>query len=242
MKNLVVTTFLNNLKGNKLLNRCCSSVERQLVDDIFHIVIIDNCQGVMGDIESFKRDGYSRLVIYRLGHNGALNNIIYALGFYTLKLDAIVSIVDGDDQLKPYALKNINAIYKSNLNIIISSGGYVCESRKPARFDRDWDGYDLRKNIWGASHLRSFKYKLFQMVPEEYFKRQGEYFKTCADLALMWPMMELAGVDRYKHIDIPTYIYNDLNPENDHKVNRQQQIDDEKYIRDMYPLQRLDQI
>jgi len=37
----------------------------------------------------------------------------------------------------------------------------------------------------------------------------GSYYKGATDLAVMYPMIEMAGIDRIKFIDDILYVYND---------------------------------
>jgi hypothetical protein len=243
MRNIVITTYLWDEKGsNNLLKRCIKSVEYQAgsVEMLTHVVVIDQCTG--NDIRSCAEKSYERFIINRPERNGALANIIFGARNISIGSDDLISIIDGDDQLMKGALKSLNLLYKARPKALISSGGYVCESGAAPRFDIPWEGQDLRKTKWGASHLRSFKVKLYWKVPEEHFKRDDKYFMTCADLALMWPMIEIAGLDRYIHNKLPMYIYNDQNPQSDHRIHKDQQKTDEKYIRSMYPFKRKEKI
>jgi hypothetical protein len=39
------------------------------------------------------------------------------------------------------------------------------------------------------------------------------------DLAFMWPMLEMSGLDHFRFIEDVLYVYNETNPLNEHKVS-----------------------
>ena len=45
------------------------------------------------------------------------------------------------------------------------------------------------------------------------------YWSVAGDLAFMWPMIEMSGLEHFKFIDEVLYVYNESNPINDHKVD-----------------------
>lgn len=226
MNHFVVTC---SLKGQEnLLERCKSSV----IDNSLHIKTVIRHIVKVDPIEESKR----KYTLY---------NIINALSpdYYRIGDDDLIHIVDGDDYIFPDALKKREMFFRSNPKYLLAYGGYRCESGARAKFQVQWNGQDLRKNYWLSSHMRTFKYRLWKKVPHSLFLDQKvEYFKTCADMATMWPMMEIAGPDRCKCLTQTCYIYNDLSPLNDHKVRREQQIKDEKYLRSLSPLKRIENI
>ena len=88
---------------------------------------------------------------------------------------------------------------------------------------------------WRASHLRSFKYKIAkQLVKEDLTDENGEYYQMAWDHAIMFPLMEMA-CERVKFVEDILYVYNDTNPLNVHKVDRQGQIDIAEKIRLGHP-------
>ena len=60
----------------------------------------------------------------------------------------------------------------------------------------------------------------------------GEYFKVASDASYIYPLLELCGKNHVKFIDDILYVYNDLNPINDMKINTIEQLKTSKYIRD----------
>ena len=68
--------------------------------------------------------------------------------------------------------------------------------------------------------MRTWKSWLWKKIKEEDLKdSEGNYWSVAGDLSFMFPMFEMSGKNHYKHIPEITYIYNETNPLNDHKVN-----------------------
>jgi hypothetical protein len=94
------------------------------------------------------------------------------------------------------------------------SNGFQGFSTPPASFN------NIRKQSFTLSHLRTWKSWLWKKIKEEDLKdSEGNYWSVAGDLAFMFPMFEMSGRFHYKHIPEITYVYNETNPLNDHKVN-----------------------
>ena len=53
------------------------------------------------------------------------------------------------------------------------------------------------------------RYKVWKAIPkEDFLNEKGETFKTCGDVAIMIPAIEIAGQNRSKFIKEPLYVYN----------------------------------
>jgi len=128
--------------------------------------------------------------------------------------------VDGDDMLPDSnVLTRINEVYKDK-NVWMTSGSFKYStgangfSSPPLNFD------NIRKQGFTLSHLRTWKAWLWNKIKEEDLKdSEGNYWGVAGDLAFMFPMFEMSGEKHYTHIPTITYIYNENNPLNDHKVN-----------------------
>ena len=66
------------------------------------------------------------------------------------------------------------------------------------------------------SHLRTFYAGLFHKIKKDDLLFKGDFFSVTYDLAIMFPMVEMA---RLHHRYIPDILveYNGMNPINDHK-------------------------
>jgi hypothetical protein len=158
----------------------------------------------------------------------------------------VIVCIDADDWLiDEDTFRIIHDAYEENPNLLLTYGSYVnLSSNKRGKFCGEYlPDESFRTSPWRGSHLKTFKYKLWQALPKTQLQwDNGEWFKCCADRAMMIPMMELAGHDRIKYIDMLLYCYNDLNPESVWKTNRELSLKTRDFIAARSPLQRLETI
>ena len=67
--------------------------------------------------------------------------------------------------------------------------------------------------------------------PNDFLDKNGQYFSVAWDLAIMFPMLEMAG-NRQEFIKDILYFYNDENPISDYKIRRKEQKLAAKEIRE----------
>ena len=142
--------------------------------------------------------------------------------------------VDGDDWLpNANVLTQINDIYE-NQNVWITNGSFRYSNGQMGFSSRQKITENLRNEQMTCSHLRTWRTFLWRAIKEEDLKDEtGEYWKVTGDLAFMFPMLEMAGDEHYFFINYVTYIYNEENPLNDHKVNMPMVSDIANRIRKM---------
>lgn len=163
--------------------------------------------------------------IFNNKRKGALFNIVNAIRHSNCEDEDVIVTLDGDDWL--YDDKVLNKVRNEYVkgDILLTYGQYISfPSKTPghckAYHPRIIKNRAYRKDEWRMSHLRTFKYKLFSRIKESDFidPRKNRYFEMAWDLALMFPMAEMAG-HRIKFISDYLYVYNRQNPINDDKVN-----------------------
>lgn len=168
--------------------------------------------------------------------NFALKNICEAIEASSPEDEDIIVLLDGDDWLaNESVLDCLDKHYDSNT--LLTYGTYVeyPQMKLPDNLS-DYSEYVknnnlYRKDIWRASHLRTFKYKLWKNIKKEDLKDlNGEYYKMAWDLAIMFPMLEMSN-GRFKYVKDILYCYNMSNPLNDHKVDHRLQQSLDKQIR-----------
>ncbi len=136
----------------------------------------------------------------------------------------IVVIVDGDDRLAHNAvLHRLNSMY-ADPSVWITFGQYISEPGGHIGYSRAIpfsvvEHNRIRSHQPQPSHLRTFYARLFKNIEKEDLLYQGEFFSMTYDLAMMMPMMEMAGW-HHKYISEILYIYNDANPISDHRVDK----------------------
>jgi hypothetical protein len=199
-------------------------------------------EGFINNVKVHRWDRHGRHYALKNIHDGLnmLNTI------YELKDNDLIILVDGDDELySPTVISRVVKIY-NQYKCWLTHGSYVNKSEvlkygsesKLHRGDyRNCEEY--RKLPWRASHLKTFLFGLYQSIDKEDFKRDGEWLQTCSDLALMFPMLEMAGKEKIKNIEEPLYIYNDMSELNDHKVSPFEQIGTDKWLRAQKPYKKI---
>ena len=161
------------------------------------------------------------------------------------KQEDIIVNLDGDDWLaSKQVLSSLNEVYNRE-KCLMTYGSYVSmTNKKRGKFSRQIPKHvieqnDYRNYVWCSSHLRTYKFSLWNKIKkEDFLDDDGYFYKMSGDLALMFPLLELSG-DKSRYIEDILYVYNDTNPLNEHKVNHSEQLRIEKRIRS---LKRYDKI
>ncbi len=154
-------------------------------------------------------------------NQGALYNLYHAT--HSCRDDEIMVTVDGDDALAhTEVLMRINNEYQNPRVWLtygqykIVSGGIGCSHQYTESViqQRNFRRYDMV-----PSHLRTYYAWLFKKIKIEDLQINGKFFSASQDLALMWPMLEMAG-DRFKFIPEVLYLYNFNNPLSHFRKNK----------------------
>ena len=229
--NIIVPVF----NAEKYLEKCLNSIIKQSYKN-FRVKIIDDCStdssfelasAICSNFENFHLKKNSRRL-------GALNNIYEMLSLEIKEPSKTIDIlVDGDDYLYSGDVLNIISEKYLNTNCLITYGSHLSskgvQGKKYPRFIREFNLY--RKYFWYASHLKTFRHDLWLSINHnDLLDQNGQYFSVASDLALMFPMLEMAG-NRQEFVKDLLYVYNDQNPISDHKIRRKDQILTAKEIR-----------
>ena len=181
----------------------------------------------------------------------ALANLYFAI--HSCKDDEICILLDGDDFLANDNVLNELNRYYNDPNVWLTYGQYVTYPafekgicREPL-FKLYLKYGNLRKvglfskpTDWFFSHLRTFYAGLFKQIRIEDLKYEGQFFSSAWDLAMLFPMVEMA---REHAVFIPTilYVYNRETPLNDDKLRKEEQYRLNLYIRSLSPYSRITQ-
>ena len=229
--NIIVPVF----NAEQYLEKCLNSIIKQAYKN-FQVKIIDDCSTDSSyEIASSICSKYKNFEIFKNKRRlGALNNIHNLLGLRVKDPSNTIDVLlDGDDYL--YSGDVLNIIYEKYLysNCLITYGSHLSskgvQGKKYPWLIRKLNLY--RKYFWYASHLRTFRHDLWLSVnPNDLLDKNGQYFPVAWDLAIMFPMLEMAG-NRQEFMQDLLYVYNDQNPISDHKIRRKEQILAAKEIR-----------
>jgi len=140
--------------------------------------------------------------------------------------DDVIVLLDGDDMLfGTDTLEYLASVY-ANEDVWITWGSYVFRHDKKKKglasipVPDPKDDPKAGERWWRFSHLKTFRYFLFKGIKDEDLrhKETGDYYIVAGDMALMFPMIEMAGRENSQYIDKILYIYNQSTPYNDEKI------------------------
>lgn len=169
----------------------------------------------------------------------SLINTITGLKAFFFDPEDIIVHLDGDDWFADdKVLSYLNEVYQEDVwltygQFIPLSGKYkdYCKPLSSIVIDEPLNSSTYRKSgVWVTSHLKTFKKKCWDLINEDDFKKDGDWIITCGDLAMMYPIIEMAGDARIRFIDRVLYIYNDLNPMNHYKTYTKESIETAQYL------------
>tara|TARA_R110001599_G_scaffold229246_1_gene428445 strand:+ start:121 stop:1713 length:1593 start_codon:yes stop_codon:yes gene_type:complete len=239
--NLIVPFY----NAGNWIGKCINSVKNQkydnfkcyLIDDLSDDNTIDVITKEIASDNRFK-------LIKNTNKKYALGNIVDTLMNEDIKSEDINILLDGDDWLSSYnVLSYLDKIYTEG-NCLLTYGTYVYhptgrQGVEPSKYpDVVVENNSFRSDQWRASHLRTFKTKLFEHIDLEDLKNDdGHFFKTAYDQALMLPLLEIAG-SRSQYIDKIMHVYNRENPLNVDKVKQHLQHQTAQKIRTKKPYER----
>jgi len=220
----------------------------------YRVIIVDDCS-LDGNAEYIEQYVYACNQQHRVTliknktRKRALANLYYALQM--CEPDAIVYNYDGDDFLaNDQVFAQINKIYEDP-NVWITYGSFINWPTNQMGYCKEipeeyWQKQLFRKKWWMPGQLRTFYAALFHQVKLKdlffegpYF--QGQFFPANSDLAVYYPMMEMAG-PHYKFIPDVIYIRNVATPINDFKANKDVQVLGSKLIREKSPYPRIESL
>ena len=229
--NIVVPVFNSEM----YLEKCLNSIVKQ-THQRFQVQVVDDCSSDSSyEIANSICEKNKNFKLFRNPRRiGSLNNIFNLL--YT-KIEepskTIDVIIDGDDYLYSSDVLNIIEEKYIKTNCLITYGSHISSKgvlgKKYPKIIRKLNLF--RKYFWYASHLKTFRHDLWLSInPQDFLNKNREYFSVASDLAIMFPMLEMAG-NRQEFISEILYCYNDKNPISDHKIRRKEQILSAKEIR-----------
>lgn len=207
----------------RFIEECAVSLIEQNYDN-WHAIFVDD-KSYDNSSEKIPYDERFSLIKNNV-RKTALPNIHEAIMGAGLDDEDIICILDGDDKLaRQDACSMTNDIYNHYDPLLvygqyISSEGWMghCAPYNRLAFSI------LRRGQYLASSLRTFKYKLYKEIIRQdpelkcYKDRNGQMYKMTYDVAIMTPMMEIAGFDKVVFNPEPIYYYR-IHPNNDFAIN-----------------------
>ncbi|MFI5333340.1 MAG: glycosyltransferase family A protein [Candidatus Babeliales bacterium] len=204
----------------------------------------DGSPELIRDYVKAKNQEHRFTLIVNSTRRGAMANMYRAISSCDDK--AIIAIADGDDGLahsnvlatlnKAYADPNVWLTYGQFSEYTTGNIGFCCQIPPHIVTTNRFREFSHQ-----PSHLRTFYARLFKKILLEDLMYEGNFYPMTCDLATMMPMIEMTG-ERFKFIPEVLYIYNDINPLNDHKVSKDLQRKIDIHIRSKKRYKRLEQL
>jgi len=212
------------------IKQCIDSIKSQTYTNCNVVIINDNSTDNTHEVIAQninKKFNY----INNKSNTGPLSNHIKAIETFEYDPEAVIVHVDGDDLLlHPNVLSIVAKAYTKNTNHLVSYGNYVTTSGQKS-ICKLWD-----KNInisnyiapvgWIFSHLRTFKFKLWNYIDKNisFYDSNKKIYTSAGDVAIMKPILELAGRGRTMFFNSPLYLYRDNTTLNEHNKNLNDQV------------------
>lgn len=244
MKNKIkiITPFYN---PGEFLETCVGSLMSQKYDN-FQVIFVDDCS-TDGSYDKLPKDDPRAIIIRNETRKTALENIHDAIMNHC-DPDDIVVLIDGDDWLpNKGVLSYIDNFYNSKDCWIMYGQAMWTDGRKgfASAYPQE-DFQNLRKAPFRVSHIRTFRAGLYQKIKEQdptfscMKNNNNEFYKMTYDVAIMFPIMEMAGLDKISFNDTTLYIYNRNNPISDDRVNQKLQWDIHAEISNKKPFNKIE--
>ena len=128
--------------------------------------------------------------------------------------DAVVVLLDMDDELEPQALRTVARRYLDNPDCLMTIGNWHDQNGKinPQRFytAEEIDQQRIREvELFNAPPLRTFKRFLYdQVAVDDLLDQEGKWLETCTDVAIMYPIIDQCRSHNVEVIREPIYLYN----------------------------------
>jgi glycosyltransferase involved in cell wall biosynthesis len=209
----VVSCFWN---AEKYISKCIESLLMQRLNN-FEVYLIDDlsADNSVNKIKKLVGDDPRFILIQNKEKKFKLRNLDELIR--TFDDEDVVIELDGDDWLYlPTVLSEIEKVYRDP-SVWITNGSFMYSNGSKG-FSAKCNPKTIRRDAFRFSHLRTWKAFLWKNIPVENFKEiNGDYFKSGADVAYTFPLLELAGEENYKFLPNILYVYNADSPYNDHK-------------------------
>jgi len=212
-----------------------------VADDMSTDNTLEIVKAAIGDDSRFK-------LISNTEKKYALKNILDSIEVSEPTVEDVIVNLDGDDWFPHRSvLSFVSSVYEKE-DVWLTYGNHM----NWPDIEPPWSLFPYPQDVveqnsfrdfrYLASHLRTFKYGLLPHIKKEDFcDDRGEYFSITADLALMFPLCELAG-KRSKFLDKILYVYNNHNPLNDWRKNPTGQKGIENLLRNRERYQSLEKL
>lgn len=194
------------------------SITTQTYSNYIVLYINDkSTDGTKAAIDSLAKNNPKFTIIHHEENKGAAYNYIEYLSTLNLSPEDILVHLDGDDWFAtPTALEYLNNLYVEK-DVWMTYGKFITypdlqignpQNTPYPDFVKKYKLY--RRDVWRASHLRTYKYFLFNNIDREDLKSRytQDYFWHASDLSWAYPCLEMCPPDKIGVAEEITYMYN----------------------------------
>lgn len=178
---------------------------RRCLDSIFHqrnrswgAVVVDDAS----DRPLVARDDTRITSLRPKFRRGQLANLVWAIRHVCTNRESVILTLDADDALLgDGVIDRVAREYARGADVTVGS---MLRTDKPVEYPVDFsDPRHTRGggNVW--QHLRTFKKRMFDSIPDDHLRLDGKYVDIARDWAYMVPIVEMAA----KPIHIPERLY-----------------------------------
>ena len=188
-------------------------------------------------------------------------NLARAIARSNADPEDVIAVLDGDDWLtSSRSLATLTAAY-DDPDCWMTYGSWISSAylranpdlapgdlRRTADWKRSdglWRAYhpeitDFRTSEWLATQVRSWKRWFWSQLDQADLKDEnGQYFRVAGDVAVMFPLLEMSGPSRARHIADPLMVYNMENPLSCYRFRVEERDRNTAFIRAKPPYPRL---
>ena len=227
------------------IEKTIQSIKNQKYNNFECIIVDDISTDSTWEIINKHATGDKFKTIKNTEKKYALKNIYDCINGSSPSPEDVIVVLDGDDWFSTdYVLANLNRHYHKT-NTLVTYGSFV---RYPdgaiGQESSDYpesviENNSYRKDTWRASHLKTFKNSIWQMVkPEDLQDKEGNFYEISYDQAMMLPLLEMAG-KRAKYLKDVLCVYNLGNPNAVNKTRARKQYETMLEIRKKDSYKRL---
>lgn len=193
--------------------RCLDSIFAQRNTQWGAIVVDDDSRSDWADeLAALIAPHRHRITLVRRDRrHGLLANTVEAIRHLCADSGSVIVTLDLDDALiGPNVLDEVRRHYADGADVTVGS---MLRTDKPCDYPVQFSSPRLHRggNVW--QHLRTFRKYLFDAIPDEALRSDGDYFELANDWAFMLPIIEMSRSPRY--IQSPLYLHEPSGPRND---------------------------
>jgi len=236
-----MTILTTSYNCAEYIEKCINSIRTQTYTDFKCYITDDLSTDNTREVVKKVIDGDDRFILIenetKMYQAGNYDNVIRNLN---LDGNEICVEVDGDDWLPNSGVfQKINDVYSKD-DVWLTSGSFKYHDGRKGFANPPTTDIDVRKQVFTLSHLRTWKAWLWNKIdPRDLRDENNQYWNVSGDLAFMFPMFEMSGIEHFKFLNDVNYVYNESNPINEHKVYMNRVVNTTNKIRNKKPYSKI---